>query len=132
MGDEKERITAGNTHRGNRRMSVTFSPLEAYRGYSRSRGVSLRCIGLIAFALSAGQIVGSNAASAQYNPQQERRVSDQRISPTGRYRATCPTFIRGERVTDKEMKSWRQNPACKYQVREYDNKRRKASAMLSK
>ena len=105
---------------------MTFNPLEAYQGYSRSRGVSLRCIGLIAFALSAGQIVRSNAASAQYNPQQERRVIDQRISPTGRYRGTCRTFIRGERVTDNEMKSWRQNPACEYQVREYDNKRRKA------
>jgi hypothetical protein len=113
-------------------MSVTFNPLEVYRGYSRSRGVNLRCIGLIAFALSAGQIVISNAASAQYNPQQERRVIDQRISPTGRYRGICPTFIRGERVTDKEMKSWRQNPACEYQVREYENKRRKASTMLSK
>jgi hypothetical protein len=81
---------------------------------------------LIAFALSAVQIIGSDAASAQYNPQQERRIIDQRISPTGRDRGACPTFIRGERVTDKEMKSWRENPACEYQVREYDNKRRKA------
>jgi hypothetical protein len=75
--------------------------------------------------MAVDQIVEGGSASAQYNPQQERRVIDQRISPTGRYRGTCPTFIRGERVTDREMKSWRDNPACANQVREYDNKHRK-------
>lgn len=99
--------------------------VEARRAPSRLWCINPRSIGLIAFALSAAQIVGSNSASAQYNPQQERRVINQRISATSRYRDTCPTFTRGKRVTDREVKSWRGNPDCAYQMREYDKKHRK-------